>query len=110
MFKSFDTKTKKNVNVWVFISLSKTKTWRKNKNYGYEYGYKVYIDKYSFILYIKANDLYTDIAENVKIDFDTSKYKLDKSFPKEKYNKRIRAENYEVIKQLKTSWSHEIMK
>ena len=45
------------------------------------------MDKVSFILYIKADSLYIDIAEKVRTSFDTSKYKLDKQFSEGKIKK-----------------------
>ena len=43
-----------------------------------------YMDKHSFIVYIKTNDIYKDIAEDVETWFDTSNYELDRPLPKEK--------------------------
>ena len=42
----------------------------------------------SFIIYIKTDDIYKDIAEYVETRFDTSNYELDRSLPKEK-NKKV---------------------
>ena len=36
-----------------------------------------YIDTYSFIVYIKTDDIYKDIAEDVETRFDTSNYELN---------------------------------
>ena len=41
--------------------------------------------KYGFIVYIKTDDIYKDIAE----DFDNSNYELDKPLPKGKNKKLI---------------------
>ena len=46
------------------------------------------MDTDSFIVYIKTDVIYKDIAENVETRFDTSNYKLDRPLPKEK-NKRV---------------------
>ena len=35
------------------------------------------MDADSFIVYIKTDDIYKDIAEDVETRFDTSDYKLD---------------------------------
>ena len=43
-----------------------------------------YMDTDSFIVYIKTNYIYKDIAEDVKTRFDTSNYELDRPFPKGK--------------------------
>ena len=37
-----------------------------------------------FTVYIKTDDIYKDIAENVKTRFDTSNYELDRPLPKTK--------------------------
>ena len=42
----------------------------------------------SFIVYIKADDIYKDIAEDVETRFDTSNYELDRPLPKRK-NKKV---------------------
>ena len=46
------------------------------------------MDADSFIVYIKTDDIYKDIAEDVETRLDTSNYKLDKPFSKEK-NKKV---------------------
>ena len=49
-----------------------------------KYGEKVklcYMDTDSFIVYIKADDIYKDIAEDVKTRFDTLNYELDRPLP-----------------------------
>ena len=43
--------------------------------------------KYGFILYMKTNYIYKDIAENVETRFDTSNYELDRPLPKAKSKK-----------------------
>ena len=47
-----------------------------------------YIDTDSFIMNIKTNDFYKDIANDVDCKFDTSNYELNKSLPMGK-NKKI---------------------
>ena len=42
----------------------------------------IYMDTGSFIVYIKTNDNYKDIAEDVETRFDTSNHKLDRPLPK----------------------------
>ena len=44
-----------------------------------------YMDKDSFIVYIKTDDIYKDIEEDVETRFDTSNYELD--FQKKKRKK-----------------------
>ena len=48
-----------------------------------------YIDTDSFIVYIKTDDNYEDITENVESRFDTSNYELYWPLPKEKNKKLI---------------------
>ena len=48
-----------------------------------------YIDIDSLIVYIKASDIYKDIAEDFETRFDTSNYELEKSLPKGKNKKLI---------------------
>ena len=43
----------------------------------------------SFIDYIKTDDIYKDIAEDVETRFDTSSYELDRPLPKGKSGKVI---------------------
>ena len=43
---------------------------------------------YSFIKYIKTDDIYKSILEDVETKFDTSNYELNRPLPKEK-NKKV---------------------
>ena len=43
-----------------------------------------YTDKDSFIVYIKTEDIYSGIPNDVETRFDTSSYELDIPLPKEK--------------------------
>ena len=62
--------------------------------YDYEkpkYGEKAklcYMDTDSFTVYIKAYDVYRNIAKDVEARFDTSNYVLDRPLPKGK-NKKL---------------------
>ena len=52
-----------------------------------KYGQKTklgYMDTDSFIVYVKKDDIYKDIAKNVGTRSATSNYELNSSFPKEK--------------------------
>ena len=40
------------------------------------------MDTDTFIEYIKTDDIYKDIAEDVETRFDTSNYELDRLLPK----------------------------
>ena len=48
-----------------------------------------YMDTESFIVYIKTDDIYDFIAEDVETRFDTSNYELDRPLPKRKNDKVI---------------------
>ena len=43
-----------------------------------------YMNTGSFIVYVKIEDIYKGIAEDIKTRFDTSKFELGKPLPKEK--------------------------
>ena len=58
----------------------------------------------SKILYIKTDDIYIDLAEDVETRFDTSNYELDRPLPKGKNKKviglmkdEIRQKNHDKI-------------
>ena len=46
------------------------------------------MDTDSFIVYIKTDDIYKDIAEDVETKFGTLNYESERPFPKEK-NKKV---------------------
>ena len=46
------------------------------------------MDTDSFIAYIKTDDFYKDVAEDVETRFDTSNVELDRALPKVK-NKKV---------------------
>ena len=43
-----------------------------------------YIDTESFIVYVKTNDIFKDIAQDVETRFDTSNFEVDRALPKAK--------------------------
>ena len=45
------------------------------------------MDTGSFIIYIKTEDIFIDIAKDFETRFDTSNYKLDRPLPKGKNEK-----------------------
>ena len=51
--------------------------------YGKKQNY-FYMDTGSFIVYIKTDDIYKDIAEDAETRFNAGNYELDKPLPKEK--------------------------
>ena len=57
-----------------------------------KYGEKAelcYLDKVNFIVYIKTDDIYKDIAEDVETKSDISNFKLDRPLPEGKHKKVI---------------------
>ena len=64
-----------------------------------KYGEKVklfYIDTDSFIVYIKTDNIYKDVAEDVETRFDTSNCELARPLPKGKNKKVIRSMKDEI--------------
>ena len=53
--------------------LGETKIWRKQN-------YVTWIQN-SFIVYIKTEDIYVNIAKDAETRFDTSNYELERSLP-----------------------------
>ena len=47
------------------------------------------MDTESFIVYIKTNGIYKDIAEDIETRFDISNYELDTPLPKEEIKKQL---------------------
>ena len=47
-----------------------------------------YMDTDSFIVHVKADDIYKDITEDVETRFDTSNFELDRPLPKGKKTKK----------------------
>ena len=66
----------------VLIWLCESKIWTKGKIMLYEY-------RQLYSLHKKTEDMYSDIANDVEIRFDTSNYELDRPLPKGKYKKVI---------------------
>ena len=64
--------------------------------------YELYMDTGSFIIYIKTEDIYSDIAKNVETRYDTSNYELNRLLPEGK--------TMEVIVFLKNELGGKIMK
>ena len=83
------TKVKMNKPIYLGLSILMYEFW-----YDYmkpKYGNKVklcYMDTDSFIMNIKANDFYEDIASDFENRFDTSSYEVNRPLPTEK-NKKI---------------------
>ena len=46
------------------------------------------MDTTSFIVYVKTDDIYKDIAEDFETRFYTSNFEIDRPLPKEKNKKR----------------------
>ena len=65
--------------------------------------YKLYyMDFFSFIVYIKIDNIYKGITEDVDTRFDTSNYELDKPLPNEKYKKVIGLIKHELDRKIMT--------
>ena len=56
----------------------------------------------SFVVHVKTDDIYKDIAENVETTFDTSNFELNRPLPKGK--------NKKVIGLMKDEFNEQIMK
>ena len=64
-----------------------------------QYGEKTnlcYMDADSFIAYIKTDDIYKDIGEDIETRFDTSNYELDRPLLKGTNKKVIALMKYEL--------------
>ena len=48
-----------------------------------------YMDTHSFIINVRADDVYEDVADDVEKRFDTSNYEIDRSLPIGKNKKKI---------------------
>ena len=91
-------KTKVKMNKAVYLGLSILEI-SKTLMYGFWYGYikpkyqnnakSRYTDTYSFIINIKTEDFYEDIANDVERRFDTSNYEVNRPLPKGKSKKEI---------------------
>ena len=64
----------------------------------------MWIHFYSFIVYIKTDDIYKDIAEDVETRFNALSYKLDRPFPKGKNKEVIGYMKDELGKKVKTKF------
>ena len=74
------------------LYLSKTVVYQfwyhyAKRKYG-ENGKLFYIDTDSFIVHVKADGIYKDIADDVETRFSTSNFELDRPLPKGK-NKKV---------------------
>ena len=90
-------KIKMNKPVYLGLSIVKiSKTlmyqfWYEYIKSKYCYNVKLcYMDTDSFILHVKTEDFYEDVAGNVEKRFDTSNYECDRALPKGKNKKVIR--------------------
>ena len=89
-------KTKVRMNKPIYLGLSVmeiSKTLMNEFWYDYmnpEYGDNVklcYMDTDSFIMHIKTEDFYKDIADDVEKRFNTSNYEINRPLPIRKYKK-----------------------
>ena len=63
-----------------------------------------YMDTDSFIEYIKADDIYKEIVEDVETRFDTSNFELDRPLSKRKNKKVIGLMKDELSGKIKTKF------
>ena len=88
------------------LDLSKTVMCQFWYDYGkLKYGENAklcYMDKGSFIVHVKPDDIYKDIAEDVDTRFDTSNFEIERPLPK--------GENKKVIGLMKNELGGQIMK
>ena len=61
-----------------------------------------YMDTFSFIVHVKTDDIYKDIAKTVETRFDTSNFEIDRPLPKGK--------NIKVTGRMKNELVEQIMK
>ena len=66
-----------NSDTLVLVWLCEIKIWEKK-------GKSCYMNTNIFIVYIKTEEIYVDIAKGVKTRFDTSNFELEKPLPKGK--------------------------
>ena len=64
-----------------------------------------YMDTDNFIVYKKTEDIYSDIAKEVEIRFDTSNYELDRPSPKVKNKKVIGLMKDELRRKIMTEFA-----
>ena len=60
------------------------------------------MDKDSFIVYIRTDDIYRDIAEDIETTFGTSNYELERSLPKDELGGKTITRS--VVLRAKTYW------
>ena len=73
------------------LDLSKTVIYELWYDYVKQYGENVklcYMDTGSFIVHVKTDGVYKDIAEDVETRFETSNFEIDRPLPKGK-NKKV---------------------
>ena len=76
------------------------KAMEKVRKHRDKYGEKTklcYMDTDNFIAYIKTDDIYKDIGEDLVTRFDTSNNELDRSLPKGKNKEEIALMKYELV-------------
>ena len=63
------------------------------------------MDTDSFIVNIKTEEIYKDIADNVETRFDTSNYELDRTMPKGTNKTVIGLMKYELGEKIMTNFT-----
>ena len=64
-----------------------------------------YMDTYSFLVYIKREDIYSDIEKDIETRFDTSNDELDRPLPKGTNEKVIRLMKDELSGKIRTDFA-----
>ena len=59
-----------------------------------------YMDTVSFIVHVKTDDIYKDIAKTVETRFDTSNFEIDRPLPKGKNKKVTGLMKNELVEQI----------
>ena len=59
-----------------------------------------YMDTVSFIVHVKTDDIYKDIAKTVETRFDTSNFEIDRPLPKGKNKKVTGRMKNELVEQI----------
>ena len=105
------TKVKMNKPVYLGLSILEiSKTLMHEFWYDYmkpKYGDNVklcYMDTDSFIMHIKTEDFYKDIADNVEKRFDTPNYEVNRQLPTEKNKKVIELMKDELREKIMTEF------
>ena len=88
------------MNKTVYLNLSTLGLCEIGKHESWYSYIKPKYDEKCLIVYIKADDIYKSIAEDVETRFNTSNYELDRPLPKGKNKKLIRLMKDELSRKI----------